>query len=128
MDPDAFEDLALKGDLEVTQEGEIPELAERVGYRVVQPGPPETIGVLAKPQLANDLFLGARQLDLAVVLLLATLAGVAAALARAHVPARPLARPVADVRRWALALGKGQNMPLGAERPPTEFEPVFAAF
>src|SRR3954471_14520762 len=128
MDPDAFEDLALKGDLEVTQEGEIPELAERVGYRVVQPGPPETIGVLATPQLANDLFLGARQLDLAFVLLLATLAGVAAALAGAQVAARALSRPVADLRRSALALGKGQSMPPRAERPPTEFEPGFAAF
>src|SRR3954470_6067783 len=128
MDPDAFEELALKGELEVTQEGEIPELAERVGFRVVQPGPPETIGVLATPQLANDLFLGARQLDLAFVLLLATLAGVGAALAGAQVAARALSRPVADLRRSALALGKGQNMPPRAERPPTEFEPVFAAF
>ncbi len=128
MDPRAFQDLALEGELEVTQEGSIPELAERVGYRVVQPGPPETIGVLATPQLAGDLSLGVRQLDLAFVLLLATLAGVAAALAGAQIAARTLSRPVAELRRSALAFGRGQAMPAHSDRPPAEFEPVFAAF
>jgi len=65
---------------------------------------------------------------LALVLLLATLAGVAAALTGAQIAARTLSRPVADLRRSALALGKGQPMPSHSERPPLEFEPVFAAF
>jgi two-component system, NtrC family, nitrogen regulation sensor histidine kinase NtrY len=128
MDPQAFERLALEGDLEVTREGSIPELAERIGYRVVRPGPPSGIGVLATPQLADDASLGVRQLDLALVLLLATLAGVAAALTGAQVAARTLSRPVSELRRSALALGKGQPMPRHSERPPSEFEPVFAAF
>ena len=128
MAPSAFEELALNGELEVTRGGSIPELAERIGYRVVQPGSPETIGVLATPQLAADLSLGVRQLDLAFVLLLATLAGVAAALAGAQIAARMLSRPVAELRRSALALGRGQAMPQHAEHPPAEFEPVFAAF
>jgi signal transduction histidine kinase len=128
MDPQAFESLALDGDLEVTQDGSIPELAERVGYRVIQPGPPSEMAVLATPQLADDVSLGVRQLDLALVLLLATLAGVAAALAGAQIASRTLSRPVADLRRSALALGKGQPMPHHSERPPLEFEPVFAAF
>jgi two-component system, NtrC family, nitrogen regulation sensor histidine kinase NtrY len=128
MDPEAFEALALDGELEVTKDGSIPQLAERVGYRVVQPGPPSEIGVLATPQLADDAYLGARQLDLALVLLLATLAGVAAALAGAQIAARALSRPVAELRRSALALGKGRPMPPHSERPPLEFEPVFAAF
>jgi nitrogen fixation/metabolism regulation signal transduction histidine kinase len=128
MDPDAYEALALQGELEVTQDGSIPELAERVGYRVFQPGPPSDIGVLATPQLADDALLGVRQLDLALVLLLATLAGVAAALAGARIAARTLSRPVAELRRSALALGKGEPMPHHSERPPLEFEPVFAAF
>jgi two-component system nitrogen regulation sensor histidine kinase NtrY len=128
MDPDAFEALALEGELEVTQDGSIPQLAERVGYRVVQPGPPADLGVLATPQLADDVSLGVRQLDLALVLLLATLAGVAAALAGAQIAARTLSRPVAELRRSALALGKGQPMPHHSDRPPLEFEPVFAAF
>jgi signal transduction histidine kinase len=128
MDPDAYEALALEGELEVTQDGSIPQLAERVGYRVVQPGSPSDIGVLATPQLADDALLGVRQLDLALVLLLATLAGVAAALAGARIAARTLSRPVAELRRSALALGKGEPMPHRSERPPLEFEPVFAAF
>jgi signal transduction histidine kinase len=128
MDPEAFESLALEGELEVTQDGSIPQLAERVGYRVIQPGQPSELGVLATPQLADDLSLGVRQLDLALVLLLATLAGVAAALVGARIAARTLSRPVAELRRSALALGKGQPMPDRSERPPLEFEPVFAAF
>ncbi|MFL5491272.1 MAG: sensor histidine kinase, partial [Gemmatimonadales bacterium] len=128
MDPRAFARLALEGDVEVTREGFIPELAERIGYRVVRPGSPDETAVLATPQLADDVSLGVRQLDLALVLLLATLAGVAAALSSAQIAARTLSRPVADLRRSALALGKGQPMPSHSERPPLEFEPVFAAF
>jgi signal transduction histidine kinase len=128
MDPQAFETLALEGELEVTRDGSIPQLAERVGYRVVEPGPPSEIRVLATPQLADDPSLGVRQLDLALVLLLATLAGVGAALAGAGIAARALSRPVAELRRSALALGKGQKMPAHSEHPPLEFEPVFGAF
>jgi two-component system nitrogen regulation sensor histidine kinase NtrY len=128
MDPKAFEILALDGELEVTRAGSIRQLAERVGYRTVQPGTPNEIGVLATPQLADDVSLGVKQLDLALVLLLATLAGVAAALTGAQVAARTLSRPVAELRRSALALGKGQPMPPHSDRPPLEFEPVFAAF
>ncbi|HZA91935.1 MAG TPA: ATP-binding protein, partial [Gemmatimonadales bacterium] len=36
--------------------------------------------------------------------------------------------PVSELRRSALALGKGQPMPTHSDRPPLEFEPVFAAF
>ncbi|HEX6107195.1 MAG TPA: ATP-binding protein [Gemmatimonadales bacterium] len=128
MDPGAFQSLALEGELEVTRDGPIPQLAERVGYRVVQPGPPSAIGVLATPQLADDASLGIRQLDLALVLLLATLVGVGAALAGAGRASRALSRPVAELRRSALALGKGEAMPPHSENPPLEFEPVFGAF
>ena len=128
MDPGAYRALALDGELEVTRDGSIPELAERVGYRVIQPGPPRAIGILATPQLADDATLGTRQLDLALVLLLATLAGVAAALAGAGRASRTLSRPVAELRRSALALGKGESMPPHSEHPPLEFEPVFGAF
>ena len=93
MDPGAFDAVALGGDLEVTRDGSIPSLAERVGYRVIQPGTPSTIGVLATPQLADDSSLAVRQLDLALVLLLATLAGVAAALVGAGRASRSLSRP-----------------------------------
>ena len=128
MDPRAFRALALEGRIEVTREGLLPQLAERVGYRVVQPGRPADLAVLATPQLADDSSLRTRQLDLALVLLLATLAGVAAAVAAAQVAALALSRPVAELRRSALALGKGQPMPPQSGRPPLEFEPVFGAF
>ena len=128
MDPRAFRSLALEGQFEVTREGSLPQLAERVGYRVVQPGRASDISVLATPQLADDSSLATRQLDLALVLLLATLAGVAAALAGAQVASRALSRPVSELRRSALALGKGNPMPVHSRRPPLEFEPVFGAF
>jgi signal transduction histidine kinase len=128
MDPRAFTALALEGRFEVTGEGLLPALAERVGYRVIQPGPPSELAVLATPQLADDSSLASRQLDLALVLLLATLAGVAAALAGAQLAARTLSRPVAELRRSASALGRGEPMPAHSGRPPLEFEPVFGAF
>jgi signal transduction histidine kinase len=128
MDPDAYDALAIDGELEVTRDGSIPSLAERIGYRVVQPGGPTDIGVLATPQLADDSSLAVRQLDLALVLLLTTLAGVAAALVGAQRASRTLSRPVAELRRSALALGRGQPMPPHADQPPLEFEPVFGAF
>jgi signal transduction histidine kinase len=128
MDPDAYDALAIGGELEVTRDGSIPSLAERIGYRVVQPGGPTDIGVLATPQLADDSSLAVRQLDLALVLLLTTLVGVAAALVGAQRASRTLSRPVAELRRSALALGRGQPMPPHADQPPLEFEPVFGAF
>ncbi|MEO6056200.1 MAG: ATP-binding protein [Gemmatimonadales bacterium] len=128
MDPDAYASLALGGELEVTRAGSIPSLAERVGYRVLAPGSPTEIAVLATPQLADDSSLAVRQLDLALVLLLATLAGVAAALLGAQGASSALSRPVADLRRSALAIGRGQPMPARTEKPPIEFEPVFGAF
>jgi two-component system, NtrC family, nitrogen regulation sensor histidine kinase NtrY len=128
MDPDAYDALAIDGELEVTRDGSIPSLTERIGYRVIQPGGPTDIGVLATPQLADDSSLAVRQLDLALVLLLATLAGVAAALIGAQRASRTLSRPVAELRRSALALGRGQPMPPHGDNPPLEFEPVFGAF
>jgi two-component system nitrogen regulation sensor histidine kinase NtrY len=128
MDPLAFRRLALGGQLELTRDGPMPELGERVGFRVVQPGAPATVGVLATPQVADDSSLGARQLDLALVLLLATIIGVVAALAGARRAALALSRPVSELRRSAIALGKGQPMPAHSANPPLEFEPVFGAF
>ncbi|HEU4588938.1 MAG TPA: ATP-binding protein [Gemmatimonadales bacterium] len=128
MDPEAFRVLALRGQLELTREGPMPELGERIGYRVIQPGAPATVGVLATPQLAGDTELASQQLDLALVLLLATVGGVAAALVGARRAALALSRPVSELRRSAIALGKGQPMPPHSAHPPLEFEPVFGAF
>ena len=128
MDPAAFRALGVLGQLELTRGGPMPELGERVGFRVVQPGPPASIGILATPQVADDSSLGARQLDLALVLLLATIVGVVAALVGARRAALALSRPVSELRRSAIALGRGQAMPPHSPNPPLEFEPVFGAF
>jgi two-component system nitrogen regulation sensor histidine kinase NtrY len=128
MDPAAFAALALEGELEVTLDGSPRQPSRRVGYRVVEPGFPSELGVLATPQPAEDPSLAFRRLDLALVLLLATLLGVGAALAGAGRASRALSRPVAELRRSALALGKGDPMPAHTGNPPLEFEPVFGAF
>lgn len=128
MDPGAFQALALDGEQEVMRPGAVPELADRVGFRVVEFGPPSGIGVLATPQPGVTLDVDGEQRELAFVMLLATLAGIAAAIAGARVASRALSRPVADLRRSAIALGQGQVTPLPAAAPPVEFEPVFGAF
>ncbi len=128
MDPDAFRAMALRGDLEVAQAGLIPSLAERVGYRVIEFGPPSGLGVLVTPQAGGDVDPGRQQRELALVLLLGMSVGIAAAIAGAGLVARTLTRPVADLRRSALALGQGQSVPLPSITPPVEFEPVFGAF
>lgn len=128
MDPAAFRALALRGQLELTQAGPMRALGERIGFRVVSPGPPGSVGVLATPQVTDESGLAARRLDLALVLLLATIVGVAAALAGARRAALALSRPVSELRRSAIALGKGQPMPAHSAHPPLEFEPVFGAF
>src|SRR5262249_42277485 len=102
MVPAAFRRLALGGQLEITRDGPMPELGERVGFRVVESGSPAALVVLATPQVASDSSLGARQLDLALVLLLATVIGVVAALAGARRAALALSRPVSELRRSAI--------------------------
>ncbi|HXE57993.1 MAG TPA: ATP-binding protein [Gemmatimonadales bacterium] len=127
-DPVAFQTLALGDELEVTRDGPGRELPLRVGYRVVRLGPPGGIGILATPQPSDGGLMAEEQLDLAYVLLLATLLGGGAALAAAQLAARALSRPVAELRRSALELGRGHPMPEPSATPPVEFEPVFAAF
>ena len=128
MDPPAFRALALGDELELTGPGASPALETRVGYRVVEFGVAGGLGVLATPQAAGALGTERQQFELALVLLLATIAGIAAALGGAGIVARTLSRPVADLRRAAVALGQGKPAPLPATIPPAEFEPVFGAF
>ncbi|HET8763357.1 MAG TPA: ATP-binding protein, partial [Gemmatimonadales bacterium] len=128
MDPDAFRAMAMRGELEVAQAGLIPSLAERVGYRVIEFGPPSGLGVLVTPQAGGDVDPGRQQRELALILLLGMSLGIAAAISGAGIVARALTRPVADLRRSALALGQGKRAPLPDVSPPVEFEPVFGAF
>src|SRR5207245_1706743 len=75
----------------------------RVGYRVVLAGPPEVQAILAAPQLLDDERVRQQQEDLALALVLATLAGLVAAVYLAGLAARGLARPVAALREAAAA-------------------------
>ncbi|HEU5049438.1 MAG TPA: ATP-binding protein, partial [Gemmatimonadales bacterium] len=128
MDPAAFRPLALGGEVEMTRDGVVPQLAERFGYRVIEFAPTGGIGVLASPQVSRALDPEDEQFELALVLLLATITGIVAAVAGAGLASRALSRPVADLRRAAMAVGQGSVPPLPATTPPVEFEPVFGAF
>jgi signal transduction histidine kinase len=128
MHPRAFASMAMGQDLRSRASEDVSGLAQTVGYRVAVAGPQEWILILAAPQPGHEAGLEERLLDLAFVLLLTTLGGLAAAMVAARWAARALSRPVADLRRSAIAIGKGQPLPRPGQVPPVEFEPVFGAF
>lgn len=128
MEPQAYHQLVLAGDREAIGEGADASAAGLVGYRSFRLGGSGEPAVLAAPQAGGDPVLAARQLELVLAVLLASLLGVAAALAAAQLAARRLSRPVAELRRAALAFGAGQEMTPLPSDPPVEFQPVFAAF
>ena len=129
MDPEAFRSLALEGQFEVTREGSLPQLAERVGYRVVQPG------------RASDIC-GARHAPAGGRLVPRDPAArPRAGSAPRH--ARRSCRGVGRARRWPRERSPGRwpscvarrwhwarasRCRLTPGRPPLEFEPVFGAF
>ena len=127
VDGRIFQRLTAGDELELTRQATTYVAPVRVGYRVVQGGPPGTIGILATPQLAYDWSRSQDQRELTYILLFATMAGVAAALIGAQFASGALSRPVADLRRSAAAVGQGLPLP-PASQPPTEFEQVFGAF
>ncbi|TFG48494.1 MAG: HAMP domain-containing protein, partial [Gemmatimonadales bacterium] len=127
QDAASFQRLSLGDELELTRQGTAYVTPIRVGYRVVLAGPPQSVGVLATPQLASNWQRQQIQRDLSVLLLLAVVVGVGAALLGAQLAARGLSRPVADLERSAMAVGAGRPLPAPLA-PPLEFERVFAAF
>lgn len=100
----------------------------RTGYRMFQPPWDVETAILATRQPAGDPELLRRQLDVAMVLLLATLLAAAAAMAGAKVAAGALSRPVRELREAALKVGRGLEVATPTRPPPMEFAPVFAAF
>src|SRR5439155_294799 len=100
----------------------------RVGYRVVRAGPPQQQAILAAPQLLADERVRQQQEDLVVALILASVAGLAAAVCLAGLAGRGLARPVAALRDAAIAVGRGAAPPGFAPGAPREFAPVMSAF
>ncbi|MBK6421452.1 MAG: hypothetical protein IPF77_04380 [Gemmatimonadetes bacterium] len=127
MEARTFQRLALGDELELTRQATTYVAPVRVGYRVASAGPPGGVGILATPQLTFDWTRRRDQLDLQYFLLLAMLTGVGAATIGAQLAARALSRPVADLRRSAAAVGRGEPLPAIAA-PPAEFETVFASF
>jgi len=128
MHPSAFASMAIGQPSRSAALENVSGFEQRVGYRVAVAGPEEWVVVLATPQPGQDTGLEERLLDLSFVLLLITLGGLAAALVAARWAAGALSRPVADLRRSAIAIGKGQPLPHPERVPPLEFEPVFGAF
>jgi len=126
-DPVAFQALALDDELEATRTDQRLGDAMITGYRMVEAGPPGSVGMLATLRRVTEAGLRESQTDFAMILLLATILGVAAALAAAQLAARMLARPVGDLGRFAAAVGRGLPLPAASATPPLEFEPVFAA-
>ncbi|HYL20183.1 MAG TPA: ATP-binding protein [Gemmatimonadales bacterium] len=126
--PDAFVRLALRDELERTDDARLAGRTIRVGYLVVLSESPQVQEVLAAPQLLDDERVRQQQEDLALVLILATLVGLVAAVFLAGLAARELARPVAALREAAGAVGRGAALPAFPPGAPREFEPVISAF
>src|SRR5438876_87991 len=126
--PDAFVRLALRDELELTDDGRTAGRSIRVGYLVVRSESPEVQEILAAPQLLDDERVQQQQEDLALVLIFATLAGLVVAVYLAGLAARGLARPVAALRDAAGAVGRGAPLPSFPPGAPREFEPVISAF
>jgi len=127
LTPPAFL-LTLEDELELTTDARTAGRPTRVGYRVVAAGPPGEQAILAAPQLLDDERVRLQQQDLALVLVLATLAGLGAATYLAGLAAAGLAKPVAALRDAALAVGRGSEPPAFPPGAPREFEPVLSAF
>ncbi|MGH7559418.1 MAG: ATP-binding protein [Gemmatimonadales bacterium] len=127
VDPVAYRRLTFRGDAVAAVDGPSNAVPLRLGYQPVLLSDLSP-GILASPSTVFDPVLTERQRDLAYLLLLATLAGIAASLFAARRAASALARPVADLRHAAQAFGRGEAIPAPAEPPPAEFKPVFAAF
>src|SRR5207248_3257736 len=90
--PDAFVRLALRDELELTADGRTAGRSIRVGYLVVRSESPQGQEILAAPQLLDDERVRQQQEDLALALILATLAGLVAAVYLAGLAAREPAR------------------------------------
>ena len=84
--------------------------------------------VLSAPARSDELALDRRRRDVTSLVLVVTALGALAAFWLSGLSAREFSRPIDTLRRGALAVAGGAREPLPGERPPVEFEPVFAAF
>ena len=102
--------------------GPLPMAALRLG--AMSGATPGATLLVAVP--GGDTGLATEQVDQALVLLLATLAGIAASMLVAGVIARALGHPIEMLRRTAVAIGR-REVPPAATDVPAEFVPVFGA-
>jgi signal transduction histidine kinase len=128
LSPQAFLRLSIQDELELATDARTAGRPTRVGYLVVAAGAPRDQAILAAPQLLDDERVRRQQEDLALVLVLATLAGLGAAAYLAGLAARGLAKPVAALRDAALAVGRGTEPTAFPPGAPREFQPVMTAF
>ena len=127
LSPAVYRRLALEDELEMSVNAQTAGRPTRIGYRVIG-GEGTRQVVFAAPQLTDDETLRRQQEDLALVLILATIAGCIAAIGLAGLAARTMARPVAMLREAALAVGRGDAPPPFPVDAPREFTPVLSAF
>ena len=128
LDASAYHAIHLDGDQTAFPSGGPMQQWVRASYATV-PAPRASIpAVLATLAPGNDRVLRERQIDVAALLLLATVLGILAAIVGARRASLALSRPVTDLRRAALAFGAGHDPGVSAARQPPEFEPVFDAF
>ncbi len=125
--PPVYRRLALEDELEMSVNAQTAGRPTRIGYRVIGGEGAQQV-VLAAPQLTDDETLRRQQEDLALVLILATIAGFIAAVGLAGFAARTMAHPVAVLREAALAVGRGETPPPFPVDAPREFTPVLSAF
>jgi signal transduction histidine kinase len=128
LDPAVFARLGFEDELDLTIAGQAAGRSLRVGYRVVRAGPPDLQAVLAAPRLLDDERVRRQQTELALTLILGTIAGIAAALFLAARVARGLERPVSALREAAEAVGRGAAPPPFPAQVPAEFTTVVTSF
>ncbi len=119
--------LDANGDAIVTRLVPLVTRSALVGFRPTV-GPEGMSLVLATAARGDEFLLDARRADLAILVMLLSVSGVAAALWLSGVAARQLARPIGTLRDAALAIASGRPMPPLDAMPPAEFVPVFGAF
>ena len=127
LDPAVYRRLGDDDELEMTTDVRTAGREIRVGYRVVAAGP-GLRAVLAAPRVLDDGRVRRQQQDLALLLIVTSLAGLVAAVYLAGLAARELASPVAALRDAATAIGQGAAPPPFPARAPRELVPVFTAF
>ena len=126
LPPDVHLDLEHDGEPSTTMVHDIAGVPVLFGSRMATM--PTGAAVAAAPARGDDTTIQRRGRDVAYLVLFATVMGALAALWLSGVAAREFARPISALRRAALAVARGRREPELPGSPPSEFQPVFAAF